>query len=131
MNRNGIDELNIFLIKVYLVLIIINMFLKNNIIDYIETFLLIILIYRLFSKNISLRRKENDEFIKLKNKLKFKQRKDDHIYKKCPKCKKLLKLPLPYKRGIKSVICPKCKKEFKMLVLRREKLEIISKKNKN
>ena len=48
--------------------------------------------------------------------------------KKCPKCKKKLKLPIPYKKGIKSVICPKCNKKFSMLVLKSEKIEIISKK---
>ena len=32
----------------------------------------------------------------------------EYIYKNCRHCKKLLKLPIPYKRGIKEVKCPKC-----------------------
>ena len=126
--KYGVDELYNFLFKVYLILFILNLFLKNKIISIIEIILVIIIFYRFFSKNINARRKENKMFLNLKNASFRKKYKDEYIYKKCPKCKKLLKLHLPYKRGIKAVICPKCNKEFKMLVLRKEKVEIISNK---
>ena len=123
--RYGIDELHEFMFKVYLVLFILNIFIKSSLISFIELILIIIIFYRLLSKNINARRKENKWFLNLKNKSKYK---DGYIYKKCPKCKKQLKLPIPYKKGIKSVICPKCKKKFSMLVLKSEKVEIISNK---
>lgn len=132
--RYGMDELYNFLFKLYLVLFIINLFLNSSILNYLEIIIIIVIFYRFFSKNIYKRKKENNIYLKIKNNilksmnsLKNKY-KDGYIYKRCPKCEKLLKLPLPYKRGIKSVICPKCKKEFKMLVLRKENIEIISNK---
>ena len=124
-NRYGIDELHNFMFKIYLILFIINIFLKSIIINFFELILIIIIFYRFFSKNINARRKENIWFLNIKNKSKYN---DGYIYKKCPKCNKLLKLPIPYKKGIKSVICPKCKKKFSMVVLKSEKVEIISKK---
>jgi len=124
-NRYGIDDLHNFMFKIYLILFIINIFLKSSIINFFELMFVIIIFYRFFSKNINARRKENIWFLNIKNKTKYS---DGYIYKKCPKCKKLLKLPKPYKKGIKSVICPKCKKKFSMLVLKSKKLEIISKK---
>lgn len=124
-NRYGIDELHDFMFKTYLVLLIINIFVKSRIISFIELSLIIIIFYRFFSKNINARRKENMWFLNLKNRNNYN---DGYIYKKCPKCKKKLKLPIPYKKGIKSVICPKCSKKFSMLVLKSEKIEIISKK---
>lgn len=124
-NRYGIDELHNFMFKIYLMLFIINIFLKSSIINFFELLLIILIFYRFLSKNINARRKENMWFLNIKNKSKYS---DGYIYKKCPKCKKLLKLPIPYKKGIKSVICPKCNKKFSMLVLKSEKVEIISKK---
>ncbi len=52
----------------------------------------------------------------------------DHIYKKCPKCKTTLKLPIPYERGIKHTNCPKCKKRLTLFVLKKQKIEIIKNK---
>lgn len=124
-DRYGIDELNNYMLKIYLIILIINIFLKSSIINFFELILIFIIFYRFLSKNINARRKENNWFLSIKNKTKYS---DGYIYKKCPKCKKLLKLPIPYKKGIKSVICPKCKKKFNMLVLKSDKVEIISKK---
>ena len=124
------------LIYTYIILVIINLYIKSNILSIIEIIIFIIMFYRFFSKKIYKRSNENVRFIKIKNSLlkpiknikrNYKD-KDEYIYKNCKHCKKLLKLPLPYKRGIKEVKCPKCKKTFKMLVLRKTKIDIISKK---
>ena len=132
--RYGIDDLYKFLFKTYLVLFIINLFINSMILRYLEIIIVIILLYRFFSKNKYKRGLENNKYLIIRNNIiksfnsivtKYK---DGYIYKRCPKCKKLLKLPLPYKRGIKQVICPKCKKSFKMLVIRKENDEIISNK---
>ena len=132
--RYGIDDLYNFLFKIYLILFILNFFINSYILRYLEIVIVIIIFYRFFSKKIYKRKIENKKYLDIKNKIekilncrktKFK---DGYIYKRCPKCKKLLKFPLPYNRGFKSVICPKCNKKFKMLVLKCEKVEIISNK---
>lgn len=126
--RYGIDELYKFLFAVYIFTFIINLFLKSIIIEYIGVFLVIVIFYRVFSKNIYQRNKENKQFLKLKNMIikPFKNIKrnisdKDHIYKKCSKCKTILKLPIPYERGIKHTNCPKCKKRLTLFVLKKQK----------
>lgn len=135
--RYGIDELYRFMFYLYTLLIILNLFIKNRILTIIELIILFIMFYRMLSKKIYKRSNENQIFLKIKKKLLKPFRnirrsiKDkEYVYKKCKYCKKLLKLPIPYKKGIKEVKCPKCKKNFKMLVLKSNKVEIISKKEK-
>ncbi len=120
--RYGTDELNSFIFKIYVLLLILNIFIKSNIIFYIELFLLLIILLRYFSKNIYRRGRENRAFLNIKNKLIFK---DDKIYRRCHKCKIKLKLPLPSKIGIKKVKCPECGHRNKFIILRREKIDII------
>lgn len=133
--RYGIDELYSFLFKLYIFVLIIDLFVNSYILGCIELFLVIIILFRFLSKNLSKRREENKKFLKLKNnfvkpfKNIIKQIKDkNNIYKKCFKCKTVLRLPLPEKRGIKHVKCPKCKKKLTILVLKKEKVEIIKQK---
>ena len=128
--RYGPDELYNFLFKVYIILIIINLFLNNKILFIIELFIIVITFYRFFSKKIYVRSNENQKFLKIKKKIinVFKRQKlkdKEHIYKKCHKCKTILKLPLPGKRGFKKAKCPKCGRRIKFLVLKQEKIEII------
>ena len=130
--RYGIDELYNFLFKLYIVLLIIDLFINSYVLAYIELIIVVIMLYRLFSKNISKRREENKKFLKLRKRIikpfksKIKQIKDkNNIYKKCSKCKMMLRLPVPNKRGIKHVKCPKCKRKLTVLVLKREKIEVI------
>ena len=133
--RYGIDELSNFLMKLYLIIFIINIFVKSKLLSIIEVLFLIIIIFRLLSYNVNSRRRENINFIKVKNKL-FKPFKNikrnfkdkEHIYKRCKHCKTLMKLPVDSKIGIKIAKCPKCKKNTKMFVLKREKIEFVKKK---
>ena len=133
-NRYGIDDLYNFLLKIYLVIFIVNLFIKSSILNFIELILVSIILFRFLSKNKYNRSLENKKYLNIKNKIVenanyfITKYKDDFIYKRCPKCKKLLKLPLPYKKGVKCVKCPKCNKVFKMLVLKKTKIEIISNK---
>lgn len=130
--RYGVDELTRFIIKIYFILVIINLFITNKVLYLLELILLFIMFYRFLSKKIYKRSNENQLFLKTKNNLlkPFKNiernKKDkEHIYKKCHKCKTTLKLPLPSKRGIKKVKCPKCGKRIKFLTLKQERIEII------
>lgn len=133
--RYGIDELYHFIFFLYLFVVIIDLFIKNNILFVIELLLLIIIFYRCFSKNINQRRKENEKFLKLKNKLAkpFKNIKrnyrdrNDYVYKKCRKCHTTLRLPLPSKRGIKYAKCPNCKRRVRVICFRKLKFKVIRK----
>ncbi len=132
--RYGIDELSKFIFYVFLILFIISFFIKNLFLDITWILLLTIVIFRFFSKNINNRNKENKLYLKLKNKIEkplknikrnFKERKEN-VYKKCHKCKTTLRLPLPYERGIKHAKCPECHNKITFLCLRKQKVEIIT-----
>lgn len=132
--RYGVDNLSKFLFCIYIIIFIIGLFFKNFILDMIGLLLLFIVIFRFFSKNIYKRSKENQIYLKIKNKTlkpfknikrNFNER-NEHVYKKCHKCKTTLKLPLPYERGIKHAKCPTCKNKITFLCLRKQKIEIIT-----
>ena len=77
----------------------------------VSTALAIIVFYRMFSRNVVKRRKENERFcgfFRLR-KNRFKDRKT-HVYRKCPECKAVLRLPKA--KGKHTVVCPRCKKRF-------------------
>ena len=73
--------------------------------------LVVIICYRMFSKNIAKRRRENEKFCNFFNlqKNKWRDRKT-HVYRKCPSCKAVLRLPRA--KGKHSVVCPRCKNRF-------------------
>ena len=130
--RYGIDELSNFLFKIYIGLIILNIFIDNKLISILELKIIIKIIYRTLSKNIKSRKKENIKFIKVKKQLtkpfiNIKKNISDkeYIYRKCRGCKKVLKLPIPFERGVKYIKCPNCKKKITTLVLKKQKVEII------
>ena len=90
IGRYGIDELYKVLLVIYTILILINIFIRSKIIAVIEVLLIIIMLYRVLSKNIYQRRKENDMYLKIKNKIlstynynkkKYKDR-NTYMYKK-------------------------------------------------
>lgn len=139
IGRYGPDELYNFLLKLYLLIFIINLFFNSNILNIIELLVIIIMFYRFFSKNIYNRKKENIKYLKLKNQLlkplknikrNFKDR-DYYVYKKCPKCKTTLKLPLPPKRGVQHTKCPNCQNRIKFICLRQQKVEVIKSRKRN
>ncbi len=121
MGRYGIDEFYYLLLALYTVLLIVNCFVHSAGISIALWLILIYALYRIMSKNISARQKENAKFLLLKNKAlkEFRQIKDrikdkSHIYKKCPHCKATLRFPR--KKGKHSAVCPKCHKELKVNV---------------
>ena len=134
-SRYGIDKLSKFLLQILFIIFLSNILIRTYILTILELILLLIIILRTLSKNIYQRNKENQVYIKIKSKIlkPFKNLKrnikdKEHIYKKCHKCKKTLKLPLPDKRGIQHVKCPNCKKRISFLTLKKYKVEIIKNK---
>ena len=129
-DRYGIDELYKFLLLICFVLLVINTFVSNNIIRLFEVLLIVIIFYRYMSKNIKLRKKENDKYLEIKNKIiklfdynkkKYKDR-NTHMYKKCPKCKQKIRLPL--KKGKHTVKCPNCGNKFDVTCHKDEKIKV-------
>ena len=120
--RYGTDKLNTVLLWTYAVLVIAYMivflFVEENPFIYI-CYLLIswaligIVIFRTMSRNIAKRRAENQKFtgfFKLwKNK--WRDRKT-HVYRKCKRCRAVLRLPKA--KGKHTVVCPKCKNRFEV-----------------
>ena len=133
--RYGIDDLYCFLFGICIFLCFLNIFMKNNIIGLLELIVFFYAFFRLFSKNGNARRKENRMYLNMKEKIKrpfeviIKNRKDkEHIYKKCRKCKTILKFPLPAKRGMKIAKCPKCQNCISFYAFKYQKIEIIKNK---
>ena len=118
-NRYGIDELNKFIIKIYLVLLLIDIFINLKLLSYIKLIIVIIFIFRSLSKNKFDRSRENRIYLDIKSN-RFKIKRNNYIYKKCKKCKKKLRLSLPSSIGIKTVKCPNCKNKMKVFVLRKK-----------
>ena len=71
------------------------------------------IMFRMLSRNIYARRKENEAFcgfFKLRRN-KFRDRKT-HVYRKCPKCRAVLRLPKA--KGKHFVVCPRCQNRFRV-----------------
>lgn len=120
--RYGADELYRFLTVLFYILFIVNLFIRNYVISILTLTLLGYATFRVFSRNIYRRREENAKYLKIKNAFLgfFKLQKDKwrdrktHIYKKCPKCRAVLRFPR--KKGFHTARCPKCRESFEVKV---------------
>ncbi len=130
LGRYGVDELYKFLLVICFILLVVNTFVNSIIIRVIEVLLVVIIFYRFFSRNIKLRKKENSIYLKYRNKIikifnynknKYKDR-NTYMYKKCPKCKQKIRLPL--KKGEHTVKCPSCNNRFNVKCKRNEKIKV-------
>ena len=117
--RNGTDTLGSVLAWTYFVLVlvytVVGFFWSNAIftVCYLVASMTLIffVFFRMFSRNLAKRRRENEKFcnfFKLR-KNKFKDRKT-HVYRKCKKCGAVLRLPRS--KGKHFVVCPRCKNRF-------------------
>lgn len=119
--RYGTDSFTYGLMTLAFVTAFINIFVRSVIIQFLVYAIFFYAVFRLLSRNIEARRNENLFFINkinfLKNKIDlYKRQKNDkcHVYRKCPNCKAILRLP--YKIGTHTTVCPRCSKEFKVKV---------------
>lgn len=118
----GIDLLSKVLAIVCIALSVINLFLGSFLVYIVETALFVWMFVRLFSRNITVRQKENQKILNFTNKVKGKfalqkrmnNDRQTHIYKKCPHCSVMLRLPR--RQGEHTVNCPRCKNNFKVKV---------------
>ncbi len=118
MGRYGTDNFSRFLLIVWIILWVLDLFINSVILSALSLALLIYTYYRMFSRNIQKRYQENIKYLSIKNKILYKfrseqsmmkDRKTHHIYK-CPTCKQ--KIRIPRGKGRICITCPKCKTEF-------------------
>lgn len=126
IGRSGPDELYRFLNILALIVLVVNLFVRNSIASTVLYVLVLALIgaalFRAFSKNVQKRRAENAKYLAVRGKIvgrfrllsdKIKFRKT-HVFRTCPNCKRTLRLPR--KKGEHSVTCPICKTKFTVKV---------------
>ncbi len=141
--RNGSDGLNIFLMILYFILFIINVFLKSQVLAIIEIVIILIWIFRFYSRRVGKRQTENAWFMrrmyKAKNffnkitsifkrkslkpvkvvkqkKPKVKKPKTDknHTFVTCPVCNSFIKVRRI--KGERYVLCKTCHNEVKVKI---------------
>lgn len=120
--RNGSDSLNRFILFLYILFFVAYLITYNFVVLIFQNIFFLILVFRFFSRNLPARQKENFRYLHFFDGIKkffvrqihkIKNRKT-HVYKKCPKCKKILKLKKI--KGKHSVKCPICGEVFDVKV---------------
>ncbi len=119
--RNGNDQLNTFLLIISLVLILLSSIIRGivgRLCSVALLFLLILIYYRMFSRNLPKRQFENRRFMDLRYKLqaafrviaeRWIQRKEYKFFY-CPSCRAALRVPRG--RGKIMIVCKKCGTKF-------------------
>jgi predicted membrane protein len=116
--RYGFDQLSRALVVVSLLLSIFTIFIKASWLTLLLYIPLIYVFYRMMSKDIQRRTKENMAYCRIADSMKkrltnLKQSlvgTKTHVYYKCPKCKQTIRVPRG--KGKICITCPKCKAEF-------------------
>lgn len=125
--RYGTDTLNKTLLWVYVAVVLIyavvSIFIPSTAVLagtivwlvylLVSALLIVWIFFRMLSRNVVKRRRENERFcgfFKLMRN-RFRDRKT-HVFRKCPKCKAVLRLPRS--KGKHSVVCPRCRERFQV-----------------
>ena len=116
--RYGSDQLSRFLSFLAMVLIVLNLFLRSNVLWVLSLAALVLVYVRMFSRNFEKRRRENARYLQVKAKLtggvknwtdRRKQSKD-YVFFRCPSCHAMLRVPRG--KGKIRVTCRKCGNAF-------------------
>ena len=119
--RYGTDKLFYGIVITAAVISFLNLIIRSYIIQLIVYALFIYALFRVLSRNFEARRRENSWFldkVSFFNKQRdfYRQKQADtlHVYKKCPDCKAVLRLP--HRLGVHKTVCPRCGREFTVKV---------------
>ena len=96
IGRYGPDQLNMALIILAIVVGILANIIKLNVITLLSYLLLILVIFRMLSRNMAARRRENDS--------------RNYRFFKCPGCRNTLRVPRG--NGKIQITCPRCGERF-------------------
>ena len=120
--RNGADQLGMATLVTGILLDVVNMFVKTDIarriLGVVTAVLLFIMLFRMFSRNLTKRRAENAWFLnrilypvqRTFNGKKQQIQDKDHKYFTCPNCKTVCRVPKG--KGKIVITCPKCRTEI-------------------
>jgi hypothetical protein len=116
--RYGVDRFSQVLIGISLAFSLLGTIFRGGILLTLSYIPLMYAIFRMLSKNISARTRENYKFEDFKRSLSNKinknknrhQQSKTHNFYKCPRCKQ--KIRIPKGKGKICITCPKCKMEF-------------------
>ena len=117
--RNGMDQLNLTLMWVVLILDVVTMLVQRNhaavsmVLYWLSMAGWVYVLFRMFSKNLSKRRGENQKFVnwvwRMKSSragAKERHADKDHKYFTCKNCKTICRVPVC--KGKIIITCPKC-----------------------
>jgi len=104
--RYGTDQLNNALLILGVVLTILGWFSSTAFLTVLSYIPLALVIFRMFSRDVNRRRKENQKFLQFFNRLKDR----DSRYFSCPRCRQTVRVPRH--RGKINIHCPKCGNRF-------------------
>lgn len=116
--RNGLDAFNRFLLGICLAMVVVNLFLRKFVLSILIYLMLILVYFRIFSRNLPKRGMENQRYLRYqtaclhwKNQVteRFRQRKTHRFYR-CPSCHTNLRVPKG--KGKLFIRCPKCGEGF-------------------
>ena len=104
--RYGSDKLNIFLLIVGVVLCLLSSFSRLYFLGILAYVPLVLAIFRMYSRNIYKRQRENQRFLQLFARFRDRQ----YRYFSCPRCRQRVRVP----RGKGKIIirCPSCGERF-------------------
>ncbi len=121
--RYGPDTLGYLCIGIGAAIAFLNCFLRIIWLQIPVGLLLVFALLRMFSRNITARQKENAAFRRFftrvwrDRQVRAARRADrTHIYKKCPYCHVILRLPR--RKGKHKTVCPHCEHAFRVFVFR-------------
>ncbi len=108
--RYGTDKLNMWILGGGLILCLISLFIPNLYVNLALTLgsygLMILAIFRTFSRNTYKRYRENRRFLMILDRIKDRE----HKYFDCPKCRQPVRVPRG--KGKIMITCPKCQEKF-------------------
>ncbi len=115
--RYGNDQLNLFLMGLYLLLYLVFLFTGLEPLYMVSFVLLLAVLFRMLSRNIAGRRMENAKFMRAAGPLirwihfrRAIRRDKEHVYFKCPSCGQQLRVPRG--KGKITVTCRGCGASF-------------------
>ena len=119
--RRGVDQYGRFLLLVAMTFLIVSMFTLENLFYYLGLMIFIYAYYRIFSRNLYKRERENTWYLTQKFRLtkgkSFRQKQYEwryYAYFKCPGCGQ--KMRAPRGKGTIKIKCHSCKTEFQKKV---------------
>ena len=117
MGRYGSDHLNLTLTWTAMILLVLNIFVRNSALSLIAYLCWGFSLFRMFSRNIYKRYNENQWFLaktkKIRHRISAMQKgsKDKNSkYFVCPKCAQIVRVPKG--RGKIEITCPSCRNHF-------------------